>query len=118
MTTATGSITGVRSLAKAAGKKRVTFIAAIQGKLTYDGTICQPDIAWIIEKWLDRHPEIRKRRHEIRALGGRWSTEDGLRTEVVTVSIIADDDIADYDPGEDADIYEYWKAEDRYWAAG
>jgi hypothetical protein len=31
------------------------------------------------------------------------------------VSILAGDDIAGYDPEEDADIYEYWKAEDRYW---
>jgi hypothetical protein len=78
----------------------------------------KPAIAWMIEKWLDRHPEIRKRRHEIRALSGRWTTEDGLRTEVITVSILAGDDIADYDPEEDADIYECWKAENRYWAAG
>jgi hypothetical protein len=102
-------------LAKSAGKKRVTIIPAVHGKLTYDGKVCEPDIAWLIEKWLDRHPEIRKRRHEIRALGGRWTTEDGLRPEVVTVSILAGDGIAGYDPEEDADIYEYWKAEDRYW---
>jgi hypothetical protein len=58
------------------------------------------------------------RRHEIRALGGRWTTEEGLQTEVVTVSILAGDDLAGYDPSEVADIYEYWKAEDRYWAQG
>jgi hypothetical protein len=103
-------------LAKASGRKRITIIPAIHGKLTYDRKVCEPDIAWIIEKWLDRHPEIRKRRHEIRALSGRWTTEDGLGTEVISVSIIAGDDIAGYDPEDDADIYEYWKAEDRHWA--
>ena len=97
--------------------KRITIIPAIHGKLTYDHKICEPDIAWIIEKWLDRHPEIRMRK-DIRALSGRWTTEDGLKTEVVTVTIAAGDDLAGYDPEQDADIYEYWKAEARYWEAG
>ena len=30
----------------------------------------------------------------------------------------AGDDIAGYDPEQDADLYEYWKAEARYWEAG
>ncbi len=30
------------------------------------------------------------------------------------VSIVAGDDIIGYDPEQDADIYEYWKAEQRY----
>ena len=34
------------------------------------------------------------------------------------MSIPAGDDIAGYDPEQDADIYEYWKAEDRYWDIG
>ena len=96
-------------------QKRITIISAIHGKLTYDRKICEPDIAWIIEKWLDRHPEIRKRRQDICARSGRWTTEDGLETEVRSVSIVAGDDIAGYDPEQDADIYEYWKAEDPYW---
>jgi hypothetical protein len=33
----------------------------------------------------------------------------------IRVSIVAGDDIAGYDPQEDADLCEYWKAEDRYW---
>ena len=105
-------------MAKAAGKKRVTIIPAIHGKLTYDGKVCEPDVTWIIEKWLDRHPEIRKRQHEIRALSGNWTTADGLKTQVTTVSIVAGDDLAGYDPAEDEDIYEYWMAEQRYWEAG
>ena len=56
MTTAIGSTTGGRPLAKAAGKKRVTIIPATHGKLTDDYRVCEPDATWIIEKWLDRHP--------------------------------------------------------------
>ena len=52
---------------------------------------------------------------DIRIIRGQWTTENGLKTEVIRVSIVAGDDIADYDPQEDADLYEYWKAEDRYW---
>jgi hypothetical protein len=96
-------------------QKRITIIPAIHGKLTYDRKVCEPDMRWIIEKWLDRHPEIRKRRKDIRVVTGRWHTEDGLETKVRYVSIVASEDLAGYDPEQDADIYEYWKAEDRYW---
>ena len=53
-----------------------------------------------------------------RLVRGQWTTADGLKTEVVTVTIVAGDDIADYDPDDVADLYEYWKAEARYWDAG
>jgi hypothetical protein len=66
---------------------------------------------------LDRHPEIKNRQKDIRVTHGQWTTEEGLKTEVVSVSIVAGEDIAGYDPEEDADLYEYWKAEDRYWEA-
>lgn len=105
-------------MAKAAGRERMTIIPAIHGKLTYDRKVCEPDMAWIIDKWLDRHPEIRKRRKDIWVVTGRWYTEDGLETEVRSVSIVAGDDLAGYEPEPDADIYEYWKAEDRYWESG
>ncbi|MBC8877102.1 MAG: hypothetical protein H8E44_47340 [Planctomycetes bacterium] len=95
-------------------QNRITIISTIHGKLTFDRKVCEPDVAWIIEKWLDRHPEIRQRRQDIRVVSGRWTTEDGLETQVRTVSIVAGDDLADYDPEQDGDIYEYWKAEDRY----
>lgn len=103
---------------KQRAEKRVRIIPAIHGKVTADKKVCEPDIYWILEKWLDRHPEIRKRRQDIRVVMGRWTTEDGLKTEVITVSISAGADIAGYDPEQDADIYEYWKAEDRYWTSG
>ena len=117
MIIATGSTIGVRPLTKAADRKRITIISAIHGKLTYDRKISEPDVAWIIEKWLARHPEINNRQGRIRAVSGQWTTEDGLKTEVITVTIVADDDIAGYDPERDADLYEYWKAEARYWEA-
>ena len=100
---------------KAAGKKRITLISAIHGKRTRDGKVCKPDIHWILEKWLDRHSEIKARQQDIRILRGRWTTADGLETEVITVSIVNADDIAGYDPEQDADLYEYWNAEERYW---
>ena len=99
-------------------QKRIPIIPGIHGKLTYDHKVCEPDVAWMLEKWLDRHPEIRKRQQDIRITRGQWITEDGLKTEAITVSIVAGDDIASYDPEQDADLYEYWKAEDQYWQAG
>ena len=66
----------------------MTLIPAIPGKVTRDGKVCEPDIQWILEKWLNRHPEITKRQNEIRILRGRWTTADGLKTEVITVSIV------------------------------
>ncbi|MCH7727800.1 MAG: hypothetical protein IH991_15165 [Planctomycetes bacterium] len=96
--------------------KRTKIISAIHGKLTRDGKISEPDIYWILEKWLDRHPEIKARQDDIRVVRGQWTTEDGLRTEVITVSIVAGDDIADYDPAQDADLYEYFLAEAQYFS--
>ena len=104
-------------MAKTAGEKRITIIPAIHGKLTLDGKVSEPDVYWIVEKWVERHPEIKNRQGRIQASRGQWTTEDGLKTEVVTVSIVAGDDITGYDPEQDADLYEYWKAEDRYWQA-
>jgi hypothetical protein len=37
-----------------------------------------------------------------------------LKTEVTTASIVAGDDIADYDPAQDADLYAYFLTEARY----
>jgi len=97
--------------------KRIKIISAIHGKLTSEGKVSEPDIYWILEKWLERHPEMRARQKDIRITRGRWTTENGLKTEVINVSIVARDDITWYDPQEDADLYEYWRAEERYWQA-
>jgi len=93
----------------------VTSYRRFHGKLTQEGKVSEPDVYWILEKWLDRHPKIRERQKDIRIVRGQWTTENGLKTEVIRVSIVAGDDIAGYDPQEDADLCEYWKAEDRYW---
>ena len=96
--------------------KRIENIPAIHGKLTRDGKISEPDVFWIIEKWLERHPESKDRQDDIRVVRGQWATEDGLKTEVITVSIVADDDIDGYDPAQDADLYQYFLAEERYFS--
>ena len=98
-------------------EKRITIISAIHGKVTADGKISEPDIYWILSKWLERHPQIRGRQSDIRIVRGTWTTEDGLKTEVITASVVAGDDIAGYDPAQDMDLYEYYIAEERYWQA-
>ena len=97
--------------------KRITIIPRIHGKLTRDRKMSEPDIYWILEKWLERHPEIKGRERDIQITRGRWTLAEGIRTEVITVSILAGNDIAGYDPAQDADLYEYFLAEERYWKA-
>jgi hypothetical protein len=94
---------------------RVTIIPRIHGKLTRDRKMSEPDIHWILDKWLERHPEFRGREKDIRIWSGRWTLPEGIRTEVITVSIPACDEIAGYDPAQDADLYEYFLAEEREW---
>ena len=55
--------------------KRIKIIPAIHGKLTQDGKV-----------------------------SGQWTTEDGLKTEVITVSIVAGDDVSGCDSEQDADL--------------
>jgi hypothetical protein len=38
---------------------------------------------------------------------------EGIRTEVVTASILLGDNIAGYDPAQDTDLYEYFLAEEQ-----
>ncbi len=76
-------------MAKSGKPKRIEIIPAIHGKLTRDHKISEPDVYWILEKWLECHPEIKKRQKDIRITRGSWTTEDGLKTEVTSVSIFA-----------------------------
>ena len=47
---------------------RIVIIPFLHGKLSADGSLVEPDIDAILEKWLDRHPEFRGRDfHVIRA---------------------------------------------------
>ena len=46
---------------------RIVIIPFLHGKLDSDGTVVEPDIEAILEKWLERHPEFRGRQfHFIR----------------------------------------------------
>jgi hypothetical protein len=50
---------------------------------------------------------------DIRITQGRWTLPEGVRTEVISVSILPGDDIAGYDPAQDADLYEYFLADEQ-----
>lgn len=93
--------------------KRITIIPRIHGKLTRDRKMSEPDIHFILGKWLERHPEVKGRERDIRISRGRWDLPEGIRTEVIRVSILPGDDIAGYEPAQDVDLYEYFLAEER-----
>jgi hypothetical protein len=95
--------------------KRIEIIPALHGKLTCDGKLSEPDICYILEKWLERHPSFKGRENEIRIVRGQWTLREGIGTEVVTVSAVESEDINDYDPAQDRDLYEYFLAEERYY---
>lgn len=93
--------------------KRITIIPRIHGKLTRDHKMSEPDIYFILEKWLERHPEIKGRERDVQISRGRWTLPEGCRTEVISVSILLGDDIAGYDPAQDVDLYEYFLADEQ-----
>ncbi len=95
--------------------KRIEIIPARHGKLTRDGKLSEPDIYFILEEWLERHPTFKGRENEIRIVSGRWTLGEGIRTEVVSVFAIESEDIVGYDPAQDRDLYEYYLAEARYY---
>ena len=74
----------------------------------------EPDIHWIMEKWLERHPEVKGRERDIRIVRGTMTLPQGAKTDLISVSIVAGDDIEGYDPAQDADLYAYylWEARD------
>jgi len=92
--------------------KRNKIIPRIHGKVTRDGKISEPDIHWIMEKWLERHPEVKARTQDIQVTRGDWETREGYRTEVISASITPGEDIAGYDPTEDQGLYEYFLADE------
>ena len=93
--------------------KRITIISLIHGKITRDGKISEPDIHWIMEKWLERHPEIKKRTQDIRIVFGSITLAPGIKTDLIDATIIAGEDIEGYDPAQDQDLYAYYLAEDQ-----
>jgi len=94
---------------------KIKIIPALHGKLTRDGKLSEPDIDFILEKWLERDPSFKGRENEIRVVRSRWTLREGIRTDVVSVSAIENEDIAGYDPAQDRDLYEYYLAEERYY---
>ena len=95
--------------------KRIEIIPALHGKLTRDGNLSEPDIYFILEKWLERHPTFKGRENVVRIVSGQWTLREGIRTKVVSVSAIENEHIAGYDPAQDRDLYEYYLAEERYY---
>jgi len=93
------------------GRKRLEIIPYIHGKITSEGKVSEPDMAWIIEKWRYRHPEFKRRR--IRVTTGIMTTEEGFPTKLRHATVAWSKDIAEYDPADDVDLYEYWLADDQ-----
>lgn len=90
--------------------KRITIIPFLHGKLTRVGKMSEPDIHWILEKWVERHPEVKGRERDIRISSGWMTLPEGFRTELVSASILFDEDIAGYHPAQDANLYDYFLA--------
>jgi hypothetical protein len=91
---------------------RIVIIPFLHGKLSADGSLVEPDMDDILEKWLQRHPQFRGREfHVIRAK--MTLEEDDTETDLVRVTVDFSPDLADYDPNEDADLYEKFLADER-----
>lgn len=89
---------------------RIVIIPFLHGKLDIGGSQIEPDIDDILEKWLQRHPEFRGRKfHVIRS---QSYLVDEIETQLVRVTTDFSPDLADYDPSEDADLYEEFLPEE------
>jgi hypothetical protein len=73
----------------------------------------EPDIYWIMEKWLERHPELKNRTQDIRISRGTMTLPDGGKTDLIRATIIVGEDIDGYDPDQDLDLYEYFLSDDQ-----
>jgi hypothetical protein len=90
----------------------IVIIPFLHGKLTADGKLSEPDIYFIMEKWLERHPEFRGREQDFRIGRGHMRLPSGIRTDLVRVTAEFSPDLAGYDSANDADLYEYFLADD------
>ena len=92
-------------------KGRIVIIPFLHGKLTAYGQLVEPDIDSILEKWLERHPEHRdKNYHVIRSKS--YQVDDDIATVLVRVTADFDEELAVYNPADDADLYDEFLAED------
>ena len=90
---------------------RLVVIPFLHGKITADGKLSEPDIYFILEKWLKRHPEFRGREEDFRIARGYMHLAGGVRTDLLRVTSEFNPDLVDYDPAQDADLYEYFLAD-------
>jgi hypothetical protein len=89
---------------------RIVIIPFLHGKLTEDGQLVEPDIDSILGKWLERHPEHREKKFHI--IRPQSYSVDGIETQLVRVTADVSPDLEDYDPTEDADLYDEFLAEE------
>ena len=87
---------------------RIVIIPFLHGKLTADGKLSEPDIYFILEKWMERHPEFRGRERVFRITRGQMHLPEGFQTELLRVTAENIPELAGYDPIIDADLYEYF----------
>lgn len=90
---------------------RIVIIPFLHGKLTADGKLIEPNIEAILEKWLERHPQFRGSERDYRIIRAKTSLPEGFATDLVRVTAEYSDDLADYDPAQDADLYEEFLAQ-------
>lgn len=95
---------------------RVVIIPFLTGKLNFDGSVTEPDIEAILERWLERHPEFQGPERDYRIISGTTllvedDDEENVETGLVRVTAAASPDLERYDPAEDADLYEEFLAE-------
>jgi hypothetical protein len=93
-------------------KGRIVIIPFLHGRLTDDGKLIEPNIEAILEKWLERHPQFRGSERGYRTIRAKTSLPEGIATDLVRVTAEFSPALADYDPAEDADLYEEFLAED------
>jgi len=67
----------------------------------------------IIEKWLERHPELKNRTEDIQVSRGTMRLSHGGKTDLIRATIIFGADIEGYDPAQDFDLYEYFLSDDQ-----
>ncbi|MBI3467141.1 MAG: hypothetical protein HY000_29355 [Planctomycetes bacterium] len=89
----------------------IEIIPCIQGRITADGKLSEPDIYWILDRWFERHPEMLPRRKDMRISRARTRV-GAFPTELVRVTIIAADDIREYNPAQDRDLYDRFLADE------
>ena len=70
--------------------KRITIIPHIHGKITREGTM---------------------RSNDIRVVRGVMTLPQGVKTDLISATIIAADDIEGYDPTQDEDLNGYFLSE-------